>query len=64
MNTRQQLLLDKENIINLHNNGLTPVEISRKLNYKYFQPIYNLLIKENIYKPSEPSTRNKKRKYK
>lgn len=63
MNTRQQLLLDKENIINLYNNGLTPIEISRKLNYKYFQPIYNLLIKEKIYKPSEPSTRNKKRKY-
>lgn len=44
-------LKDKETIIDLYmNQNLTVNEIARNLNYKYSQPVYNLLVKErNIY---------------
>ena len=63
MTTRQKLKQDKEIIIKLYKEGKDPVHISKELGYKYCQPIYNLLIKENLYQSSDPKIRFKARKY-
>lgn len=40
----------KNQILELYSQGMLPVEIAQKLNFKYHQPVYNLLIKENVFK--------------
>lgn len=50
MSTRKLVKDNRERILDLYNAGLTPVEISKEIGLKYFQPIYNLLIKEGVFK--------------
>lgn len=63
LKTKQKLIQDRCEILNLYKKGFDPVYISKHLGYKYPQPIYNLLIKEKLYESSDPSTRYKVRKY-
>lgn len=45
--------LYKTQILELYNQGIKPEEIAKILNFKYHQPVYNLLKKEGIFIPKE-----------
>lgn len=60
---RSRLKKDEKTILELYKNGLVAKEISKKLGYKYHQPIYNLLKRNGVFIPKNPNEFNYFKKY-